>query len=149
MLRQPSGQVLVNGTNHSNGMPSKTRLKWTQDLQDQFVECVNCLGGQEKATPKAILRMMDSEGLTIYHVKSHLQKYRVNNYWSETAKGNLEKRKSIDTISQIENITGMQFKDALQMQLSVRRQLHEQLEIQRNLQLRIEEQAKQPKMTFD
>nr|XP_043610843.1 myb family transcription factor PHL5-like [Erigeron canadensis] len=147
--RTPSSQGLVNRTNPANVMPSKTRIRWTQDLHDRFVECVTCLGGAEKATPKAILRLMDSEGLTIFHVKSHLQKYRVAKYLPETAKGNLEKRNNIDTISQIENITGMQFKDALQMQLSVQRQLHEQLEIQRNLQLRIEEQAKQLKMMFN
>ncbi|GJR04598.1 Myb domain [Tanacetum coccineum] len=102
-----------------------------------------------KATPKAILKLMDSDGLTIFHVKSHLQKYRIAKYLPENAKGNMEKRTNIDTISQIENITGMQFKDALQMQLAVQRQLHEQLEIQRNLQLRIEEQAKQLKKMFD
>ncbi|KAI3667456.1 hypothetical protein L6452_42514 [Arctium lappa] len=59
---------------------------------------------------------------------------------------NSVKRTSMDTIS---HITGMQFKDAMQMQLAVQRQLHEKLEIQRNLQLRIEEQAKQLKKMFD
>ncbi|GJR04597.1 Myb family transcription factor PHL5 [Tanacetum coccineum] len=149
LSRPPSVQVSVNGTNSGTAVPSKTRIRWTQDLHDRFVECVSLLGGAEKATPKAILKLMDSDGLTIFHVKSHLQKYRIAKYLPENAKGNMEKRTNIDTISQIENITGMQFKDALQMQLAVQRQLHEQLEIQRNLQLRIEEQAKQLKKMFD
>ncbi|KAI3830144.1 hypothetical protein L1987_04278 [Smallanthus sonchifolius] len=148
--RPALGQVSVNHTNPGSVVPStKTRIRWTQDLHDRFVECVNCLGGAEKATPKAILKLMDSEGLTIFHVKSHLQKYRIAKYLPDSAKGNSERRTSIDAISQIENITGMQFKDALQMQLAVQRQLHEQLEIQRNLQMRIEEQAKQLKKLFD
>ncbi|PWA92088.1 myb domain [Artemisia annua] len=149
LSRPPTGQVSVNGTNSGTTVPSKTRIRWTQDLHDRFVECVSLLGGAEKATPKAILKLMDSDGLTIFHVKSHLQKYRIAKYLPENAKGNMEKRTNVDTISQIENITGMQFKDALQMQLAVQRQLHEQLEIQRNLQLRIEEQAKQLKKMFD
>ncbi|KAJ0715481.1 putative transcription factor MYB-HB-like family [Helianthus annuus] len=145
---QASGQVSVNCTNQGSVVPSKTRIRWTQDLHDRFVECVNCLGGAE-TTPKAILKLMDSEGLTIFHVKSHLQKYRIAKYLPESAKAHSEKKTDMDTISHIENITGMQFKDALQMQLAVQRQLHDQLEIQRNLQLRIEEQAKQLKKMFD
>nr|POE49980.1 isoform 2 of myb family transcription factor phl5 [Quercus suber] len=52
---------------------SKTRIRWTQDLHNQFVECVNRLGGADKATPEEILKIMDASGLTILQVKSHLQ----------------------------------------------------------------------------
>ncbi|KAI5083185.1 hypothetical protein GOP47_0003465 [Adiantum capillus-veneris] len=52
------------------------RLRWTADLHQRFLHSLHLLGGQERATPKAVLQLMNVKGLTIAHVKSHLQMYR-------------------------------------------------------------------------
>ncbi|KAJ3681983.1 hypothetical protein LUZ60_014556 [Juncus effusus] len=52
------------------------RMKWTADLHRRFVHAIEMLGGEERATPKLILHLMDVRGITIAHVKSHLQMYR-------------------------------------------------------------------------
>jgi SHAQKYF class myb-like DNA-binding protein len=55
----------------------KQRLRWTPSLHKRFVEAVRLLGGLDLATPKGIMQFMDVEGMSIQHVKSHLQKYRL------------------------------------------------------------------------
>ncbi|XAR59254.1 hypothetical protein NMG60_11014991 [Bertholletia excelsa] len=51
-------------------------LRWSRALHLSFVLAVQRLGGQEKATPKLILQMMNVSGISLAHVKSHLQMYR-------------------------------------------------------------------------
>ncbi|XP_058732878.1 two-component response regulator ARR14-like [Vicia villosa] len=53
----------------------KSRLSWTPQLHQQFLNAVNQLGF-DAAKPRKILKRMDVCGLTIAQVASHLQKYR-------------------------------------------------------------------------
>lgn len=135
------------GNNHSNNanLASKQRLRWTHDLHDRFVDAVAQLGGPDRATPKGVLRVMGVQGLTIYHVKSHLQKYRLAKYLPDSSSDGkkAEKKESADVLSDMDGSSGgMQITEALKLQMEVQKRLHEQLEVQRQLQLRIEAQGK-------
>ncbi|CAN6206506.1 unnamed protein product [Urochloa humidicola] len=138
---------------------AKPRLKWTPELHERFVEAVHQLGGPDKATPKTIMRLMGIPGLTLYHLKSHLQKYRLSKNLqaqanATNAKNVLGCRTGTDKPCERNgspashlNIEpqinrSMHISEALQMQIEVQRRLHEQLEVQRHLQLRIEAQGK-------
>ncbi|KAK2402762.1 protein PHOSPHATE STARVATION RESPONSE [Trifolium repens] len=129
---------------------SKPRMRWTPELHEAFVEAVNQLGGSEKATPKGVLNLMKVEGLTIYHVKSHLQKYRTARYKPEPSEGIQEKNlTSIDEMTTIDLKTPKGITEALRLQMELQKRLHEQLEIQRNLQIQIENQGKRLQMMFE
>ncbi|KAJ1292474.1 hypothetical protein BS78_02G394200 [Paspalum vaginatum] len=138
---------------------AKPRLKWTAELHERFVDAVHQLGGPDKATPKTIMRLMGIPGLTLYHLKSHLQKYRLSKNLqtqanSANAKNVLGCRTGTDkacegSASPASHLNlephinrSMHISEALQMQIQVQRRLHEQLEVQRHLQLRIEAQGK-------
>ncbi|KAJ9545935.1 hypothetical protein OSB04_025642 [Centaurea solstitialis] len=147
----PSIEACPVGSPSSTGASIKPRMRWTPELHESFVEAVNQLGGSERATPKGVLKLMNVEGLTIYHVKSHLQKYRTARYKPELSEGSSEKKQSSidDIVSMDIKNKSLGFTDALKLQMEVQKQLHEQLEIQRNLQLRIEEQGKYLQMMFE
>ncbi|XP_073032949.1 myb family transcription factor PHL8-like [Primulina eburnea] len=134
---------------------AKPRLKWTQELNQRFIDAVNELGGAEKATPKSLMRVMGIHGLTLYHLKSHLQKYRLGRSQQLQNCRQIKQENHHETQRNDHLITGMicdgahqhinenlQIAETLQMQMEVQRKLHEQIEVQRHLQLRIEAQGK-------
>jgi len=132
----------------------KPRLRWTTELHERFVDAVTQLGGPDKATPKTIMRAMGVKGLTLYHLKSHLQKYRLGKQpfkeFSDQSNKDascLTEGQGASTCSSSKMINqdvneSFQITEALRVQMEVQRRLHEQLEVQRHLQLRIEAQGK-------
>ncbi|PIA36029.1 hypothetical protein AQUCO_03400135v1 [Aquilegia coerulea] len=134
----------------------KPRLRWTAELHERFVDAVTQLGGPDKATPKTIMRTMGVKGLTLYHLKSHLQKYRLG---KQSCKDFADSSKDASCIAESQGTEspssssssrmmaqdlndGYQVTEALRVQMEVQRRLHEQLEVQRHLHLRIEAQGK-------
>ncbi|KAH7289267.1 hypothetical protein KP509_31G067100 [Ceratopteris richardii] len=104
------------------------------------------------------MRLMNVKGLTLYHLKSHLQKYRLGkqshkeapseaisksatttsmNVDQSVMKPTISHTSSQDSVSE-----NMQVSDTLGFQIEVQRKLHEQLEVQRRLQVRIEAQGR-------
>ncbi|GJW73992.1 Myb family transcription factor APL isoform X2 [Tanacetum coccineum] len=141
----------------------KPRLRWTVELHERFVDAVNQLGGPDKATPKTIMRVMGVKGLTLYHLKSHLQISSFENVFPDcvvnTQKFRLGKQphkefndhfmKDRERVSAMEaqrnvsaSSSGPLGRSMNEMQIEVQRRLHEQLEVQRHLQLRIEAHGK-------
>ncbi|XP_075488148.1 myb-related protein 1-like isoform X3 [Primulina tabacum] len=156
----PERPLLVQGANGTedsglvHSTDAKPRLKWTPDLHERFIEAVNQLGGAEKATPKSVLKVMGIQGLTLYHLKSHLQKYRlgknlhgqVNGGSNKAATGQripeANRMQMTDRNMATQTTNNMHLGEAVQMQIEVQRRLNDQLEVQRHLQLRIEAQSK-------
>lgn len=136
----------------------KPRLRWTADLHDRFVDAVTKLGGPDKATPKSVLRLMGLKGLTLYHLKSHLQKYRLGQQSRRQHSADQHKENSggssfvnFGTCSLATSMPSSRGDDdqgeipiseALECQAEVQKRLQEQLEVQKRLQMRIEVQGK-------
>nr|KYP59427.1 Myb family transcription factor APL [Cajanus cajan] len=124
----------------------KPRLRWTVELHERFVDAVAQLGGPDKATPKTIMRVMGVKGLTLYHLKSHLQKFRLGKQphkdFNEHSIKDGMRASALDLQRNIGPSSAMIGRNMNEMQMEVQRRLHEQLEVQKNLQLRIEAQGK-------
>ncbi|CAN4115902.1 unnamed protein product [Withania somnifera] len=129
-------------SNHSD-CSSKERLKWTQTLHDLFEKAVSQLGGPERATPKGILKVMGIPGLTIFHVKSHLQKYRMSTFVREDPViGKLERKSISEILPNFSATAGAQLNEALQMHMDAHKRLSDHLEVQRNLKMKLEAQGR-------
>ncbi|KAM5561734.1 hypothetical protein ABKV19_022363 [Rosa sericea] len=146
-----SGEIFTSPDPVSTAPSTKARMRWTQELHEAFVEAVNQLGGSERATPKGILNVMKVESLTIYHVKSHLQKYRTARYKPELSEGTCEKNLTpVEEMNCIDlKTSSLGITEALRLQVELQKRLHEQLESQRKLQLEIEEQSKYLEKMFE
>ncbi|PIA58847.1 hypothetical protein AQUCO_00500644v1 [Aquilegia coerulea] len=109
-----------------------------------------------EATPKSVLRVMGLKGLTLYHLKSHLQKYRLGKQTqrdtkldqsldsAESSEGHsyMQSSGTTTTTPKVNNEGGFQIAETLRYQIEVQRRLQEQLEVQKKLQMRIEAQGK-------
>ncbi|KAE8706591.1 Myb family transcription factor APL [Hibiscus syriacus] len=84
------------------------------------------------------MRVMAVKGLTLYHLKSHLQKFRLG----KQPHKELNDQSIKDDLQNAGSSSGMMARSMNEMQMEVQRRLHEQLEVQRHLQLRIEAQGK-------
>nr|CAB3468662.1 unnamed protein product [Digitaria exilis] len=125
----------------------KPRLRWTAELHDRFVDAVAQLGGPDKATPKTIMRVMGVKGLTLYHLKSHLQKFRLGKQHKEFGDHTaMEMQRNVASssgvIGRTMNDRSVNVNEALRIQMEVQRRLHGELEVQKHLQMRVEAQGK-------
>ncbi|GMP75961.1 hypothetical protein CsSME_00032858 [Camellia sinensis var. sinensis] len=127
----------------------KPRLRWTADLHDRFVDAVTQLGGPTKATPKAILRTMGVKGLTLFHLKSHLQKYRLGKQsgkdLGEAPKDGISASYPLESphasnsspsLPTTDMNEGYEVKEALRAQMEIQSKLHLQVEIRQDAERR-------------
>ncbi|RVW87148.1 Protein PHR1-like 2 [Vitis vinifera] len=102
-----------------------------------------------EATPKAIMRTMGVKGLTLFHLKSHLQKYRLGKQsgkdMGEAPKDGISASylsESPGTSNSSPNLPtsdineGYEVKEALRVQMEVQSKLHLQVEAEKHLQIR-------------
>ncbi|KAI9073290.1 hypothetical protein K1719_044753 [Acacia pycnantha] len=92
LLLHPETIALVLPASSASSAPTKPRCAGHPSFMRPLWRLSTRLGGSERATPKDVLKLMKVEGLTICHVKSHLQKYRTARYRPEPSEGSSEKR---------------------------------------------------------
>uniref|UniRef100_A0A2N9FSG6 HTH myb-type domain-containing protein n=1 Tax=Fagus sylvatica TaxID=28930 RepID=A0A2N9FSG6_FAGSY len=153
IVAQEEIQIQGGGPNH-RGDPClvltsdpKPRLRWTAELHERFVDAVTQLGGAS-TTPKAIMRTMNVKGLTLFHLKSHLQKYRLGKQsgkdMGEASRDGMPSSyllESPGTGNSSPNLPtsdneGYEVKEALRAQMEVQSKLHLQVEAEKHLQIR-------------
>ncbi|KAB5516778.1 hypothetical protein DKX38_027426 [Salix brachista] len=83
------------------------RMRWTSTLHARFVHAVELLGGHERATPKSVLELMDVKDLTLAHVKSHLQVWKVY-HTGTVAKEGSEWAKCIELLRPLTSLQPLQ-----------------------------------------
>ncbi|XP_062229493.1 myb family transcription factor IPN2-like [Phragmites australis] len=132
----------------------KPRLRWTAELHDRFVDAVAQLGGPDKATPKTIMRVMGVKGLTLYHLKSHLQKFRLGKQHKEFGDHSaMEMQRNVASSSGMMgrsvNERSVNMNEALRIQMEVQRRFHGELEVQKHLQMRVEALGKYMQSILD
>ncbi|KAJ4980815.1 hypothetical protein NE237_031652 [Protea cynaroides] len=132
-------------------LSSRQRLRWTHELHERFVDAVEKLGGPDRATPKGVLRAMGVLGLTTFHVKSHLQKYRLAAHVPESsADGNgkkSDKKQAGNVTLSSDDSSKAQKSPMLEWKTEEQKQLHEPPEVQRQLQMGEPDQVKHQKVT--
>ncbi|KAG8366355.1 hypothetical protein BUALT_Bualt17G0071200 [Buddleja alternifolia] len=122
---------------------AKPRLKWTQELHQRFVDAINQLGGAEKATPKSLMRVMGIPGLTLYHLKSHLQKYRLGrSQQSQIHQHNKKENYGENQKAHFSNKSCDGAEEKINESVQISQALQIQMDVQKHLQLRIEAQGK-------
>ncbi|XP_020252683.1 myb family transcription factor PHL7-like [Asparagus officinalis] len=120
----------------------RQRMRWTPELHHCFEDAVHQLGGPDRATPKGIFKLMSMPGLTITHVKSHLQKYRMSNFVLESSDRSKLETKASEILRNFSSASRLQISDALRMNMEAHRKSHNQLDAQRCLKIRIELQGR-------
>ncbi|KAL4197867.1 hypothetical protein AMTRI_Chr04g190440 [Amborella trichopoda] len=140
---------------------TKPMLKWTPELHQLFLDTVARLGGLDEVSPKVMVRAMGIPGLTVFHLKSHLQRER---YKRAKAQGLVHSRslrnamsngdpwiQSMDAMGGIRRMRGAIFppdenirmeEEAIQKPISMKREMLQRIEVQKHLKLRMEAQTR-------